>query len=178
MDLEVLRQQLMATWQVTELQERDNATIERIAVAIFDQTFALTRAISLLTLGLAAAALLMTGWVVLRSRAWYLQLLSAWGLSARQLQRQVRLLMLGLMVRLTLAALPPGIVLTWILVARINPVAFGWSLPMAVYPLFWLQLLGLLLVIGLLVAWWTVRGLGPEATAPKTMMLASGGVER
>lgn len=178
-DLEALRQQLIDAWQVNELQERDNATIERIAVAIFDQTFALTRAISLLTLGLAAAALLMTGWVVLKSRVWYLQLLAAWGLSTRQMHRQVRLLMLGLMVRLALVAIPPGIALTWILVARINPVAFGWSLPMAVYPLFWLQLLGLLLIIGLLVAWWTVRGLGDgPAKAPKSVMLATGGAER
>lgn len=70
---------LEAAWEVGSLQVRDNKTIHRLATRIFEQTFALTRAISYLTLMLAGTALLMTGWVVLRSRAWYFGLLSAWG---------------------------------------------------------------------------------------------------
>lgn len=178
---EALRDQLRNAWGVAELQERDNATIERIAVAIFDQTFALTRAISFLTLALASAALLMTGWVVLRSRAWYLHLLAAWGLSPGQTRRLLRALMTGLMVRLTLVSIPPGVMLTWILVARINPVAFGWSLPMAVYPLFWLQLMAILVAIGLAVAWRIARGLVDgqgRPAVPRGTRLVAGGIER
>ena len=53
---------------------------------------------------------------------------------------------------MTLAALPLGIWLTWVLVARINPLAFGWSLPMALYPEFWLELGLVAVVTGLVVA--------------------------
>lgn len=174
---ERLRRQLMAEWKVMALQERDSATVRRIAVTIFGQTFALTRAVSLLTLALATAALLLTGWVVLRTRAWYLHLLVAWGLSSGKARQLLRQLITGLMIRLTLVSVPPGVVLTWILVARINPVAFGWALPMAVYPLFWLQLLVLMLLAGWLAGQGAAAGKGGLAPV-RGQMLAAGGTER
>lgn len=180
-DLDDLRAQLLALWQVSELRTRDNATIERLAVAIFDQTFALTRAISLLTLALAAVALMVTGWVVLKARIWYLHLLTIWGLAPGSSRWLLQRLTLGLMVRLLVASLPVGVMLTWILVARINPVAFGWSLPMAVYPGFWLQLLALMVLLGAAVALVAGRGLriaGAEASTFRSARLVSGGLER
>ncbi|MFC6683176.1 hypothetical protein ACFQGA_00845 [Marinobacter koreensis] len=51
--------------------------------------------------------------------------------------------------------------MTWVLVHRINPQAFGWSLPMAVYPGFWLELLALSTVIGLGIAALMGRQLRP-----------------
>ena len=142
---------LEQAWQVTSLPVRDNATIHRLANRIFEQTFALTRAISYLTLMLAGVALLMTGFVVLRSRAWYIGLLAAWGLTRRERRRAMVTLAAEFMAAIWLAAIPVGLVLTWVLVARINPVAFGWSLPMAVYPGYWLELLALFALAALLI---------------------------
>lgn len=52
----------------------------------------------------------------------------------RQASAQLIRLSVSLTAAITLLALPLGIWLTWVLVHRINPIAFGWSLPMAVYP--------------------------------------------
>ncbi|MCK7544924.1 ABC transporter permease [Marinobacter bryozoorum] len=143
---------LEQAWQVNGLQVRDNATVHRIANRIFRQTFTLTRAISYLTLGLAVVALLLTGWVVLGSRHWYYQLLTTWGLAGKAWFHVMLRLTTELMLVIWLAAVPTGIALTWVLVQRINPLAFGWSLPMAVYPGFWLELMALLALSALIVA--------------------------
>ncbi|MFC4259781.1 FtsX-like permease family protein [Marinobacter lacisalsi] len=144
---------LEAAWNVDSLQVRDNGTIHRLATRVFEQTFALTRSISYLTLMLAGTALLMTGWVVLRSRAWYVGLLSAWGLTRRQRRRTITILTAEFMLAIWVAALPVGVALTWVLVDRINPVAFGWTLPMAIYPGYWLELLLLFGLAAAVVGW-------------------------
>ncbi|PVY79030.1 putative ABC transport system permease protein [Tamilnaduibacter salinus] len=135
----------------------DNNTIHQLATGVFDQTFFLTRAISVLTLALSALSLLLMGTVVFRTRARYLSLLRVWGLSRQALRRQVRRLGLTLTGLVAAASLLPGIALTWVLVSRINPLAFGWSLPMAVYPLFWLELGLICLVIGWGIGTWMGR---------------------
>ncbi|MDX1553734.1 MAG: ABC transporter permease, partial [Marinobacter sp.] len=147
-----IREQLAEIWNVTDITVRDNASIRALASRVFGQTFLLTRAISLLTLVLAAVALLIMSWVFFTTRVWYFRLLGIWGLPAKAIRSQLRRLSVILTMAVTLAALPLGIWLTWVLVARINPLAFGWSLPMALYPGFWLEL-GLVAVItGLVVA--------------------------
>ncbi|WP_328190013.1 ABC transporter permease [Marinobacter sp. OP 3.4] len=166
---------LASAWQVDDLSVRDNDTIHRLANRVFDQTFALTRSISYLTLVLAGLALLMTGWVVLRSRAWYYHLLSAWGLTARERRRVVMTLAAEFMALIWAAALPVGITLTWVLVSRINPVAFGWSLPMAIYPGYWLELLGLFALAAVTVGW--LASIGHDGK-PGTMPVQAGGQER
>ncbi len=42
-----------------------------------------------------------------------------------------------------LAAIPVGLVLAWVLLAVINVEAFGWRLPMYLFPLDWLRLAAL-----------------------------------
>lgn len=138
----------------TKARFMDNNTIHQLATGVFEQTFFLTRAISLLTLALATLSLLLMGSVVFRTRVRYLALLRVWGLSRRALRREVRLLGLALAGLIGVASLLPGIALTWVLVSRINPLAFGWSLPMAVYPMFWLELAGVCLLIGWGIGTW------------------------
>ncbi|WP_165856942.1 FtsX-like permease family protein [Marinobacter sp. JSM 1782161] len=145
---------------------RDNATVRGLAERIFRQTFVLTRAISLLTLLLAGVSLLVLGWVFFGTRRWYFHLLRVWGLGRRALGWRLCGLSLGLTMLATLAALPLGVLLTWALVQRINPAAFGWSLPMAVYPLFWLQILGLAAAIGALVGCLIQRQVGDRPPEP------------
>ena len=45
-----------------------------------------------------------------------------------------------------LAAVPVGLVLAWLLLAVINVEAFGWRIPMHIFPLDWLRLLLLALL--------------------------------
>lgn len=166
---------LKQVWQVPELTLRDNAEIRALAGGVFDQTFLLTRAMTLLTLTLAALALLIMGWVFFTGRAWYFRLLATWGLSRREVAAQLTRLSVGLTASVALLALPLGIWLTWVLVHRINPLAFGWSLPMAVYPGFWVELIGLSLLIGLGIALLMGRQLRAGAALPVSASSLTGG---
>jgi len=166
---------LQQIWGVEALAMRDNGTIRELATGVFDQTFALTRAMTLLTLILAASALLMMGWVFFSTRAWYFRLLVVWGMSQREVAGQLQRLALLLTGGIAVLALPLGIWLTWVLVHRINPLAFGWSLPMAVYPAFWLELGILSLAIGLSIAALMRQQLGRPAVAPASASALTGG---
>ena len=170
-----IEQGLTEVWNAGKLTVRDNRSIQALASGVFDQTFLLTRAITVLTLVLAGTSLLMMGWVFFSSRAWYYRLLSVWGLSRREVAAQLRWLALVLTGTVALVALPLGVWLTWVLVGRINPLAFGWSLPMAVYPGFWLEMLVLCLAIGLAIATLMRRQLRGVAAVPAMANVAGGG---
>jgi len=160
---------------VLDLTIRDNASIQALASQVFQQTFVLTRAISVLTLVLASLSLLVMGWVFFASRFWYFQLLGLWGVPSKAVCGQIRRLALLLTLGVTVVALPLGIWLTWVLVSRINPLAFGWSLPMAVYPGFWLELGALMVTIGLVIAWLIGRQLAGQKSLRPGASLAGGG---
>ena len=147
-----IREHLADTWETPEFSVRDNASTRALASQVFSQTFLLTRAISVLTLVLAAIALLLMSWVFFTTRVGYFRLLGIWGLPEHRIRGQLRRLSVSLTLGITIAALPLGIWLTWVLVGRINPLAFGWSLPMDLYPLFWLELGLIATVAGLVVA--------------------------
>ncbi len=172
---QAIARRLKSEWQVADLTIRDNASIQALASQVFQQTFVLTRAISFLTLLLASLSLLVMGWVFFSTRSWYFQLLQVWGLQTGEVRGQLRRLALLLTSGVTLVALPLGVWLTWALVSRINPLAFGWSLPMAVYPAFWLELAMLMGVIGLVIAWLIGRQLSGLASLRPGASLSDGG---
>jgi putative ABC transport system permease protein len=169
--IEVITDGIQRLWQVDSVRVRDNKRIRELADAVFDQTFLLTRAMTFVTLVLAAVALLIMGWVFFSTRAWYFRLLQVWGLTKRQVLAQLGRLALTLTLSITLLALPLGVWLTWVLVHRINPLAFGWSLPMAIYPGFWLQLGVVSVLIGLSITLLMRSQLG--GSGPKPVSAAS-----
>jgi len=173
--VEDIARRLKSDWQLADLVIRDNASIQALASQVFQQTFLLTRAISVLTLVLASLSLLVMGWVFFSTRSWYFQLLSVWGVPPAAVRRQLRGLALLLTSGVTVVALPLGLWLTWTLVSRINPLAFGWSLPMVVYPGFWLELTLLMAAIGLVIAWLIGRTLAGQASLRPGASLAGGG---
>jgi putative ABC transport system permease protein len=71
------------------------------------------------------------------------QLAPAWamGLTLRRLALLEVLRSAALAAFTMLAALPVGLVLAWLLLAVINVEAFGWRLPMHLFPWDWLRLL-------------------------------------
>lgn len=155
--IQSFQQQLKVAWQVPDITVRDNEEIRTLAVRIFDQTFALTRAISAMTLLLAGLSLFLMALTMFGARRWYYQLLQVWGLPASRVRGWLMRHGILLTGMVSAVALPLGVFLTWVLVARINPLAFGWSLPMAIFPRFWLLIFLLCVLLGLLLTGLLVR---------------------
>ncbi|WP_346300800.1 ABC transporter permease, partial [Halomonas sp. BM-2019] len=113
---------------------RDQREVKRLATAIFERTFTITRALGALTLGVAALALLASLLAQARERRRRLAPLWALGVPRTRLAA-VQLAQLGGAALVTgLLALPLGIALAWGLVAIINVAAFGWRLPLYLFP--------------------------------------------
>ncbi|MCP1507498.1 putative ABC transport system permease protein [Pseudomonas marginalis] len=121
---------------------------------VFERTFAATAALNSLTLGVAGVALFIS--LLTQSQSRLGQLAPLWALGVTR--RQLMLLNLGqtwLLALLTLLlALPLGLLLAWCLDAVINVQAFGWRLPLHVFPWQLAQLLGLALLATLLASAW------------------------
>ena len=124
---------------------RDQAGLKALSQDIFEQTFAVTGALNILTLGVAGVAIFTSLLTLADQRLPQLAPLWALGLTRARLAR-LELLRAGLLAGLTaVLALPVGLVLAWMLLAVINVEAFGWRLPMRVFPGDWL---GLVLAAG------------------------------
>ncbi|MGC8119843.1 FtsX-like permease family protein [Marinobacter sp. VGCF2001] len=173
--IEPVKDVLREAWPAGPLTVRDNQSVTALATDIFDQTFLLTRAMTTLTLVLAATALLLMAWVFLSTRAWYFRLLMVWGLPRARATAQLTAVSLALTSTIWVCALPLGVWLTWVLVHRINPLAFGWSLPMSVYPVFWLELGVLNMLVGISVALLMRIQLSRPGSAPVSAHALAGG---
>lgn len=142
-------QPLMTRLEVMGLTDRnmtDQATLKAFSTSIFERTFAVTGALNVLTLGVAAIAMLTSLLTLSSMRLPQLAPLWALGLTRKRLA-QLDLLRTILLALLTMiAALPVGLALAWVLLAVVNVEAFGWRLPMQVFPADWLRL-GLLALI-------------------------------
>jgi len=124
---------------------QDQATLKRWSQEVFDRTFQATAALNTLTLAVAGVALFISLLTLSQSRL--VQLAPLWALGTSRaalatLSLAQTLLLAGLTIVL---AMPFGLALAWCLVAVVNVQAFGWQLPLYVFPdqLFKLGLLGL-----------------------------------
>jgi len=148
---------------IKELQDRfaldDNHIIDQTqlkgwSTQVFERTFAATAALNSLTLAVAGIALFIS--LLTQSQSRLGQLAPLWALGVTR--RQLMLLNLGqtwLLAVLTLIlALPLGLLLAWCLDAVINVQAFGWRLPLHIFPVQLLQLAALALLATLLASAW------------------------
>lgn len=148
---------------VRELQSRfalndnrivDQSQLKGWSTQVFERTFAATAALNSLTLGVAGVALFIS--LLTQSESRLGQLAPLWALGVTR--RQLMLLNLGqtwLLAVLTLVlALPLGLLLAWCLDAVINVQAFGWRLPLQVFPIQLVQLMALALLATLLASAW------------------------
>ncbi|WP_375254503.1 FtsX-like permease family protein [Yoonia sp.] len=137
----------------------DQARIKAISVEIFERTFTVTTALNILTLAVAGFAILMSLLTLAAMRV--PQLAPAWamGMTRRQIGRLelLRAVMLALLT--ALVALPLGLALAWALLAVVNVAAFGWRLPMYLFPADYARLAVFALLAAGLAALWPARRL-------------------
>ncbi|MDR6927573.1 FtsX-like permease family protein [Pseudomonas sp. BE134] len=150
---------LQARFALDDSRIVDQARLKGWSTQVFERTFAATAALNSLTLCVAGVALFIS--LLTQSQSRLGQLAPLWALGVTR--RQLMLLNLGqtwLLAVLTLVlALPLGIALAWCLDAVINVQAFGWRLPLRVFPLQLLQLMGLALLATLLASAWPLYSL-------------------
>ncbi len=137
----------------------DQARLKGWSTQVFERTFAATAALNSLTLAVAGVALFIS--LLTQSQSRLGQLAPLWAIGVTR--RQLMLLNLGqtwLLALLTLLlAVPLGIALAWCLDAVINVQAFGWRLPLRVFPLQLAQLLALAMLATLLASAWPLYAL-------------------
>ncbi|WP_136475425.1 FtsX-like permease family protein [Pseudomonas sp. DG56-2] len=141
-----LKAQLQQRFALDDSRVVEQATLKGWSTDVFSRTFAATTALNSLTLGVAGIALFISLLTLNQSRLGQLAPLWALGVARSQLVW----LSLGQTLMLSsltvLLAMPLGLLLTWCLVAEVNVQAFGWRLPLHLFPgqLLQLGLLGLL----------------------------------
>jgi len=106
------------------------AQVRKLSVGIFDRTFAITAAMNLLTLMVAAIALLASLLAILQER---LPQFAQW--RALGLRQYEQLLLVATPLFLFCAivwllSIPLGALLSWILINKLNIISFGWSMPL------------------------------------------------
>lgn len=118
----------------------DQASLKRQSTAIFEQTFAVTGALNVLTLAVAGFAMFSSLLTLSALRLPQLAPVWAMGLRRRDLALLEIARTLALWFATFIAALPVGLALAWVLLAIVNVEAFGWRLPLILFPLDWLWL--------------------------------------
>jgi len=130
----------------------DQATVKAESRRIFNRTFAVTGVLNAFTLGVAGIALFASLLTLSEARLAQLAPLWAIGLTRRSLAALELIKTLVLALITALLALPLGIVVAWCLIEVINVKAFGWRLPLEVFPAQLARLLGVTLLAATLAA--------------------------
>ncbi|MEH3024379.1 MAG: FtsX-like permease family protein [Pseudomonas oryzihabitans] len=152
--VDVLRNELQQRFGLDTGRSIDQGQLRRYADQVFERTFSATAALNALTLAVAGLALFIA--LLGQAQRRLGQLAPLWALGIER----PRLILLSLgqllgLALLTLAlAMPLGILLAWCLVAVVNVQAFGWRLPLQVFPGQLLALSAIALLATLLAAAW------------------------
>ncbi|SEW45455.1 putative ABC transport system permease protein [Cognatiyoonia koreensis] len=118
----------------------NQAGIKAFSLDVFERTFTVTTALNILTLAVAGFAILMSLLTLATMRV--PQLAPAWavGMTRRKLGQLELVRAVVLAVLTAVLALPLGLALAWALLAIVNVAAFGWQLPMYLFPMDYLRL--------------------------------------
>lgn len=172
-DVSALRRDLQQRFGLRPDQIVDQASLKAVSLRIFEQTFAVTAALNILTLTVAALAILTSLLTLATLRLPQIAPVWALGLTRARLG-QLELLRAGTLALFTaVLAIPTGLLLAWVLLALVNTAAFGWRLPMQVFPGDWAILTGLALIAALLAAAWPARRLATRPPADLLKVFAS-----
>ncbi|MGI9391768.1 MAG: FtsX-like permease family protein [Boseongicola sp.] len=132
----------------------DQASLKDFSLSVFERTFSVTGALNVLTLGIAGIAILTSLLTLAAMRLPQVAPVWAIGVTRRTLSR-IELARAMILATLTFVlALPVGLALAWVLLSVINVEAFGWRLPLHIFPLELARLFLLsLLAAGLAAIW-------------------------
>lgn len=167
-DSAALRAQIVAKVGLSENAMINQAAIKAASLEVFERTFTVTAALNVLTLGVAAFAILMSLLTLSDVRVPQLAPVWALGITRVTLGRLELLRAVGLGVLVFACAIPLGLALAWILLSKVNVEAFGWQLPMFLFPFDYLQLGAYALVAVALAAAWPAWRL--IRTPPATLL--------
>jgi len=132
----------------------DQSRLKAFSLQVFERTFTVTGALNVLTLAVAAFAILMSLLTLASIRV--PQLAPAWalGLTRRKLGQLELLRAVVLAMVTTVLAIPLGLLLAWVLLSYVNVEAFGWKLPMYLFPSHYALLTLFALLAAALAALW------------------------
>lgn len=128
----------------------DQATLKAESTRIFNRTFAVASALNAFTLGVAGIALLTSLLTLANSRLPQLAPLWALGVTRRRLAAIELMKTMSVAFLTAVLALPVGLLVAWCLVAVVNVKAFGWRLPLYVFPTQLLELLAVAMLAALI----------------------------
>lgn len=158
-DVPALAAELRDTFGLAEANMINQAGIKAFSLSVFERTFTVTGALNVLTLAVAGFAILMSLLTLATMRLPQLAPVWAQGLPRAKLGR-IEIIRAVLLALLTAAlALPLGLALAWTLLAVVNVEAFGWRLPMFLFPLDYARLAVFAVVAAVLAALWPARKL-------------------
>ncbi len=123
------------------------AQVRKLSVGIFDRTFAITAAMNVLTMIVAAIALLASLLAILQER---LPQFAQWRALGLRQGEQLLLVATPLLIFCAIAwliSIPLGALLSWVLIYKLNIISFGWSMPLVWEFMPALQLAGVVIVI-------------------------------
>ncbi|WP_194097538.1 FtsX-like permease family protein [Marivivens aquimaris] len=164
-DVGALTDQLVNDYGLPEANVINQAGIKAYSLDIFERTFTVTGALNWLTLGVAGFAILMSLLTLSGMRIPQLAPLWALGLTRGRLERLEILRTVMLTAWTFVFALPLGLALAWVLLAVVNVAAFGWRLPMFVFPSSYVFLLVQALIAAGAAALWPALKLGRTPTS-------------
>jgi putative ABC transport system permease protein len=167
-DPEALAGALAETFDLPPGNIINQSDLKAFSLQVFDRTFLVTAALNALTLAVAGFAILTSLLTLAAMRVPQLAPVWALGLTRRALGR-LELVRAVVLAALTgLLALPLGLALAWGLLAIVNVEAFGWRLPMHLFPADYLRLGLFALAAAIVAALWPARQL---ARIPPSQLL-------
>ena len=167
-DAAQLRSQIVNTLGIKNNAIINQVGIKALSLEVFERTFVVTSALNVLTLGVAGFAILMSLLTLADLRVPQLAPVWALGLTRRRLAWLELLRAVLLAGIVFVCAIPMGLALAWILLTIINVEAFGWQLPMYLFPLKYLELGVYALIAAFLAAMWPAVRL--MRTPPSTLL--------
>ena len=167
-DAAQLRSQIVNTIGIKNNAIINQVGIKALSLEVFERTFVVTSALNVLTLGVAGFAILMSLLTLADLRVPQLAPVWALGLTRRRLAWLELLRAVLLAGIVFVCAIPMGLALAWILLTIINVEAFGWQLPMYLFPLKYVELGGYALIAAFLAAMWPAVRL--MRTPPSTLL--------
>ncbi|MEM6887325.1 MAG: FtsX-like permease family protein [Pseudomonadota bacterium] len=165
---EEITEALYARFELSEEAVIDQASLKAFSLQVFERTFAVTAALNALTLAVAGLAILISLLTLATMRLPQLAPVWALGLTRRRLAELELLRALCLAVLTAVLALPLGLALAWVLLAVVNVEAFGWRLPMFLFPMDYLHLGAITTVAAVLAALWPAVRLA--RTPPQSLL--------